>query len=246
MSDASQFEARRYSAVLIAADDTLTSRATLVALGCPARQIKKVDVASSDWAFVAGRVEADTNYSRAIRSAVGSEGTYSHRVYAAEGQIGGNPYLLVASPYVRLLGDCITRIDRSRNQAVVYLKPSMDRLFGFFESMRPSELSATRITVLMEGDVGLELVSLSGRNPLRSDLRHALLEVASPYSIRVKGTYIDRRGMNLHADRHGNFWFHLGSEAALVNVAAFLSAGSQHGDLRATTNSPLKRVADEE
>lgn len=240
------FEPRRYSAVLLAADGSLTSRQLLSALGSERRKVRSVDIPSTDWSFTAGTVRATSSYSRSSRSKADAEGMYSHKVFVAEGSIDDATFLLVASPYIRFPADCMKRVDRAGDSQLTYVRPSMPAVFSYFEKVRPNRLAATRISVLMEGDVGVEIVSLSGRNPLRSDLRHALLKVASPYAIRVKSTYLEKRPLNIHADRHGNVWCHLGSEAALINVAALVSVLARHGELTSTSTSPLLRLADEE
>ncbi|GAA3833479.1 hypothetical protein [Nocardioides panacisoli] len=240
-----KFEPRRYSAVLLAADRSLTARQLLMALDCERSGIKPV-TPIGEWSVGAGTVRVRANYSRSSRAVADDDGLYPHRVFVADATIDGRPYHLVASPYVRFLAKCLKRLDDSRPMPLIYFKPSMSDVFSHFETTRPTRLAATRISVLMEGDVGLEIVSLSGRNPLRSDLRHALLGVASPYAIRVKGTFIEKRPVNIHADRHGNIWCHLGSEEALINMAAFASVMIRNGHLAPTSSSPLLRLPGED
>lgn len=243
--DAMNFEPRRYSAVLLAADNSLSGRQLLTALGSERKGLRSIGE-FGEWSFATGTVRAQSNYSRSSRTVADPEGLYPHRVYVGDAMVDGESFHLVASPYVRFLAKCLSRLDEARATPLTYFKPSMTSVFSHFEKTRPSRLAATRISVLMEGDVGVEIVSLSGRNPLRSDLRHALLKVASPYAIRVKGTFIEKRPSNIHADRHGNVWCHLGSEDSLLNMAAFASVLARYGELSSTSSSPLLRLPDEE
>lgn len=240
------FEARRYSGVLIDDPGLSSPGAVLERLSIAKSRQFDVTTQVDGWHVVRGRILSDTPHYSSTSAPRTPGGSYLTDLYVAA-NIRGSSKVLLASPYVRLLASCIENLDdHPKLGRVQFLKPDMNALFTHFERARTTQMSATRISVLMEGDVGLELVSLSGRNPLRSDLRHALLEVASPYSLRVKGTYVHSRGTNMHADRHGNIWWHLASEDSLTNVLAFVDILLKAGRLTRTTSSPLRRASQED
>jgi hypothetical protein len=246
MSGTRVFEARRYSAVLINDPDLPDVASVMRSLRVPKSRSTPIDIAVTDWTVARASIIGDTPHYPAANAHRTESGAYLTELYVAAPTDSASSGVLLASPYVRLLATCLRDMASSVRRDVVFVKPDMDALFTHFERTRTPHLSATRISVLMEGDVGLEVVSLSGRNPLRSDLRHALLKVASPYSIRIKGTYLDSRGTNMHADRHGNVWWYLSSEAALVNVLAMINVVRHGGMLSQTTSSPLKRAFQED
>ncbi len=246
MSGTRVFEARRYSAVLIDDPDLPDIESVLHALRVPKSRQTPIDTVVADWQIRRASILGDAPHYPESNAQRTESGSYLTELYVAAPDDDKKSGIFLASPYVRLLTKCLTEITSDLRHDIRFAKPNMNALFTHFERTRTPHLSATRISVLMEGDVGLEVVSLSGRNPLRSDLRHALLNVASPYSIRLKGTYLDGRGTNIHADRHGNVWWYLASEASFTNVLAFMNVLRRDGQLSFTTNSPLKRAFQED
>ena len=160
-------------------------------------------------------------YPNAIANGPSANGLFPH--YISVSAIAGasvksdQHWLLVSAPYVRILREIDKQLRlRAKESTMVYLVPRIDRVFEFMSRYRPS-LKATRITVQISGDVGVEQVTLTGRNPLRSDLVQALNSVAEPYSIRIDVTEPDEK-VGVYLDRHGNFWWYLRSPKQLANV----------------------------
>jgi len=135
---------------------------------------------------------------------------YGHTVYLGSatfklGEAKRSSWVLLASPYVRLFAD-LKRLLQDRMN-LKFLAPDMKMLFSHFEEHRAG-LRVPRIVVQMFGDVGVETVALSGRSPLRSELREALENVSRPYAIRIADTTQDV-GTSVSFDKRGAVWWHL-------------------------------------
>lgn len=154
---------------------------------------------------------------------------------------------LVASPYVRLLDAVLTGLNAAMSPpSLTFVRFDMRRLYQHFESSPGDTLRATRVSVRVTGEAGLELVSLSGRNPLRSELRHAIQEVAEPYGVRLDVGRPGRRASRVHLDRHGNIWWYLNEEQEVKFPLLILAALGQEGFFQSTRVCPLRRRTDDD
>jgi hypothetical protein len=148
-----------------------------------------------------------------------SDDGFLHAVYVGSASLrAGAPrrsgWVLLASPYVRLLRD-LRQVARNRTD-IEFLAPKMERLFSYFEEHRTG-LRVPRIVVQMFGDIGVETVALSGRSPLRSDLRQALERVSLPYAIRIADVDEAARP-SVSFDKRGQIWWHLRTQDQLNDV----------------------------
>jgi hypothetical protein len=102
-----------------------------------------------------------------------------------------------------------------------------------------------RIAVQMAGSVDLELVTLAGRNPLRSELRRQVEKVAQPFAIRI---LMDAGSgpSQLNLDRHGRIWWYNSTGAALGNTTEVLSILWKESLLKATTRNPFGAQTDDD
>jgi len=117
--------------------------------------------------------------------------------------------MVLASPYVRLLRqlDEELRVAVANGPALRYLNIDMPRVFESFQSGK-SSLTATKVTLeILDELENLELVSLTGSNPLNSKLHAQIKSVAEPYAIRVEYSNGLQRA-RLSVDRVGNLWWY--------------------------------------
>lgn len=141
------------------------------------------------------------------------EGGWAHDIYVGQRMIAGASFMVLASPYVRLLRQLNEELKGalSKGPALRYLNVDMSRVFASFQS-GSSQLTATKVTleILDELEV-LELVSLTGSNPLNSKLHAKIQSVAAPYAIRVEIESGMQRA-RLSIDRVGNLWWYQSDE----------------------------------
>lgn len=169
------------------------------------------------------------------------EDGFAHDIYVAEGSLlSGTKVLLLASPYVRLLQRLVGELDRRVGApAIRYLNLDMPSIYKAFEKGSPG-MTATKVTLQMLNEPGLELVSLTGRNPLNSDLHASLKEVAAPYALRTEVTIgEDRARVNL--DRHGNLWWYQTDESKFRMTLMMLATLAELNALKTTLHMPLDR-----
>jgi hypothetical protein len=173
------------------------------------------------WSLAKVTVEIPRNYfTKLPDDVVATKSGFVQELYVAfrKVEIWGKvvPVLVLVSPYVRLLNRVLTQFARNIGAPPVeYLTPDLEEVFGLFESTSFDWMDATRISVKDDAEAALDLVSLTGRNPLRSNLRRDLLDVGPAYSIRLS-IRLDGVITNLHLDRFGNFWWYHRSDADLA------------------------------
>jgi hypothetical protein len=244
MTEPEYFEARRYSAVLVndarvtSVDDAIRSWG----LNGPSNEV----FAGLGWTVTRVTYGSRKNYYPSNVQVVKHGEGHPHEIYIASPPPETLRGLLIAAPYVRLLRESISRLDANLagDDALAFSVPDMGELFSHFETSSHRHLRASHIEVKMR-DNGLDHVALSGRNPLRSDLRHALLKVARPYAIRIKADSVrDMRPTNINLDQHGNVWWHLSGEAAWGNVLPVLQLLMDEFELGVTLDVPLLKLND--
>jgi hypothetical protein len=172
------------------------------------------------------------------------DGGYAHQLYfAARGELASLrvPVVVLASPYVRLLAHVTAQLKEGlQGPALRYLAVNMRQVYQSFANAGP-DMTPSRVTLQITNEPDLELVSLAGKNPLRSDLHAALSEVATPYSLR---TDMSSGGVTcrVNLDRHGNVWWHQTGEEALAVPLLLVDRLEQLGALHLTRLFPLDRA----
>lgn len=173
---------------------------------------------------------------------------FPHSMYFAVRRglhVASDPVVVIASPYVRLLNK-IARELRSAlpGPAPRFLTLDMGCVHEALRKDVPG-LRATRVTMQILNEPSLELVSLAGKNPLRSELHEALKEVAAPYSIRaeVEG----RTGkVRISADRHGNLWWYQSEESRFERPLQLIDRLAGFGAIKWGLSIPLDRVGEDD
>lgn len=250
MTEFSTFERRRYSGIVFSHPQVQSCRdLSTVMKGVIKREVQ-LRPSFGDWELQRSAYLHDRSvYPAHLTSPSEREedGGYRHDFYIgsrAASRVLGGRVLLVASPYVRLLDSFFSALlDRLPAPTPQFLAPRLPEVFEYL-AKNPEPLRASRVTVQMDGQVGLELVSLVGRSPLQSDLNRAISTIASPYSVRVdfegpKGT------SRVAIDRHGNYWWYLAAAQLMENVGGVLDCLLERKLLRSRRVVPLRRLSDD-
>lgn len=196
----------------------------------------------SEWEIFTAEALADSNLYPSHRvdpTEIRTRDGYRHRIVVGEARlpIGDKEQdcLLLSVPYTSLLWDVVhsASIPKAR-----YCSIEMDRLYQWFTRHEGHGMRAGRISVQMDADTGVEMVSLIGRHPLRSDLRQAIRRVASPYAIRLDVEDLQGR-VRLNADRHGNLHWYLTELGRISAPLRGLSEIARSEALIETTSVPL-------
>lgn len=189
-----------------------------------------IDPTPHGWLASRIAVRSPRNYFTSVSdSSLVTEEGYVQEVYVAiykyqdSAEAVTRTAVLLMAPYVRLLNRLITRVARLLDPAhLAFLTPDLDEVFTHFERSTINGLRATRISVKDESEPTIELVSLTGRNPLKSNLRAELRRVGPAYSIRIS---VDSTSENttVHLDRFGNCWWYHRSERDLAGPLSLFS-----------------------
>ncbi|MGU7616658.1 hypothetical protein, partial [Klebsiella aerogenes] len=83
--------------------------------------------------------------------------------------------------------------------------------------------------------------SLTGRNPLDSELHDQIKNVAAPYALRTEVILGDHKA-RVNIDRHGNIWWFQTDEAKIGIVLSLISRLASINSLRMTRTMPLDRA----
>jgi hypothetical protein len=172
---------------------------------------------------------------------------YAHDVYFAIQTRRGAKHtnnVMIASPYVRLLEAMFGELRRAL-PAPSLLFSSVNMPLVFENFIRGEvEMTAVKVTLQMLNEKTLSLVSLSGRNPLRSDLHRAISDVAAPYSLRSSiedGSSPSR----VEVDRHGNIWWYQIDESRIRGALSLIDAMDGWSSLIPARTNPLDRLLDQ-
>lgn len=249
------FERRRYSAVLLT-HPSLKSINDVSACteGQLSKSLSKItgirgwSVARSEW------LATRSHYPSHVVPAESRsrENGYAHDFYVAiRRPVSKNeaPLVLVASPYVRLLGSFLRKLGSQLRPGARFAALDLEAATNVFSSMpSTSPFRVRRVTLQILSEVGrLELVSLAGRNPLHSDLIGLVTsnDVTRPYSFGVE---VDRGNdsMRVNFDRHGNFWWYLSSESDLQGALRMVDEVIVDGLTIETRSLPLTKSDPEE
>lgn len=225
------YERRRYSAVLVTHPQLGKYADLNRVLGASASAGATVKLGKSGWRTVRFEYLSTTSLysrSRVKPEARARDNGFAHDMYCAISPDLpglGSPVMLVASPYVRLLARILKRVTKDlAPPGAQYVKVDMPAAYKGFSSHVPG-LTATRVTLSMPGDGDdVEFVSLTGTNPLRSDLRAAVQEVGEPFALRVEASISGEPNSKVHIDRHGNLSWYLTTEDRMTHAYRTIEA----------------------
>ena len=253
------YERRRYSAVLLAHPDVrkladlskvtrggLSSNLTSIRAPGPWR------IARSEW------LAEKSHYPDHIVPAKerARPGGYAHDFYvgvraAADLPTGAGNLILVASPYVRLLGGFLKRLGQNVRPEPRFVAVDLESAVSIFADMSadsPFKVKRVTLQVLRETQRRLELVALSGRNPLHSDLLQLINrpDRTRPFGLGVAVSDEPEVTIRVNFDRHGNFSWHLSRERQLLSVLRIVDEVLMDGLAVTTRTVPLDRADPEE
>ncbi|MET4167308.1 hypothetical protein ABID74_003235 [Gordonia terrae] len=222
---------RRFSAVAFTHPE-VAQWSTLEPLQEILETSRSFPVASAPEGWLASRiaVRSPRNYFTSVNdTSLATDQGYVQEVYVAiykyrvPSESVERSAILLMAPYVRLLNRLVTRLKRMLDPAhLVYLTPDLDEVFSRFERTSIVGMRATRISVKDESEPTIELVSLTGRNPLKSNLRAELRRVGPAYSIRID-VHSPPHETTVHLDRFGNCWWYHRSESDLTGPLSLFS-----------------------
>lgn len=176
------------------------------------------------------------------RERFSSSDAYRQDFYLAE-RVTPPGVALVISPYVRLLNRILSRLNgfMGRDSRLEFVVPDLDDVFLRFERAGYDFMDATRISVKDKNEPTLDVVSLSGKNPLKSNLRQELRKVGPAYSVRMSVSTVHRE-VNVHLDRFGNFsWYQRDEDDLLAPIRA-VDGLLRTVQVTSTTSLPTKRI----
>lgn len=182
---------------------------------------------------------------RALRA----PGGYVHDVLLALPSASVHGAMLVAAPYIYFLRDLVRKLEGHLGQPRPHYQTlNLGRAFNELADP-PSDLVRIRqFSVQHRGSSSADRLSVSGRNPLRSDLGRQFATNAgdSAYGIRIEAGFHSDFKTNVNLDRHGNlWWFHRG-EGSLANVTSTLDLLRQCDLIGATRAIPPDHKDDDE
>lgn len=173
------------------------------------------------------------------------EDGYLHEVFSAVTKVAtsigeSHTIAVVMSPYSRLVPRFVERVMQgSADRDLTYYRLDMGRAFRFFATKNVRNMTPIRISFSDKREPGLDLVSLSGRNPVRSNLFKELEEIGPPYGIKMACEFMPNESTNLHADKHGNYWWYQNSgDGPFANVLGAISSLLEVGLLAKTKDQP--------
>lgn len=237
---------RRFSSVLLVHPALNEPNSIELLLGRSLTFLAGCDVGSETWSAHRSEYVSDRNF---YPDSVGDPSLrkrdhgYAHQVYVGWTRLpslDANAVLL-ASPYVRLLQRMVRDLaGRVSGPALQFLSMDMPSIYRSF-ARRDAGLVATKVTLQMLSQPGLELVSLTGRNPLDSELHEQIKDVAAPYALRAEVNLGDHKA-RVNVDRHGNIWWYQTDEAKLGTVLSLVSRIAAIDSLKLTRTLPLERA----
>lgn len=214
---------RRYSAVVVA-DDRVTSMAALQGLaGSRFGRTRKLSADAGVEAFRVELIDSAFRYSTLPRP---DGELFEHVGYVAFFGTSLGRLTLLVSPFSRLLHRVVRDITGRLDPPVEgFLRTDVPALVRGVRQHDIALNPVSSITLRVQGDDGVDLVSLAGRLPIDSTMFETLeatrvrvgkeqLPLARPYRVRVELRHNigDKPPLRLNLDRHGNmFWYQAGS-----------------------------------
>lgn len=245
-------ESRRFSGLILSHVDWTTQDKALEAATTVPRIEASRHIEIADWIGRRVSYVASKNYfpkHMVADDVVASGDGFIQELYVAASSLVRDgveePCLLIWAPYVRLMNSFLRDLTRHVGRPTpAYAIPRMQHLFQHFHDKSYPAMHVTRISVVDFGEPSVELVSLSGRQPLRSSLRLALKDTL-PYAVRIELTSGEAAATNLHMDRYGNFWWYQRAESSAERVLNLLTVLSSEGLFSSTREIPTKRTSDD-
>lgn len=247
MDSKQTFEGRRYSAVVVIDPRIEHPGSISTLLGQSGGDVTECVVTEPKWESSWVEYLAPISHYPASIQRLAGDGGVPHELFVSTGKLAigrrGLSACLIASPYIRILERTISRVSEALGKPTPsFASIRMPEVYSHFARSSSLEVRASRVSVQMNSESGkLDLVALSGQQPLRSELREKLDEISTPYSIRLDIRYPDISS-RIHFDRHGNFWWYLSSERATLNPVRILSLLSGEQLLESTRTEPTRKA----
>jgi hypothetical protein len=241
---------RRFSSLLIAHPELRTSDSLLKRLGASLVALDSVEADRSGWGLRRCEYVAPKNlYPESLVSDSSTERSngFAHQVYVGAAHLSSlsQTVLVLASPYVRLLQRMVREATRQDSgPAAQFVTLHMPTVYEELERGVPG-FAATRVTLQMLNQPGLSLVSLTGRNPLDSELHSQIKSVAAPYSVRTEVSQDDQH-VRVNVDRHGNLWWYQTDEGKADLALSLVNLLDEVGATRLSRTLPLDRAESED
>lgn len=242
--------ARRFSAVILVLPEG-------TALNSAYREVSRATTfegtaidAHTSWHVRQGTFTARRSYFRSQpKEAFALDDGYEQALFVATSTLNvrGIPrtVALLAAPYIRMLEEFVSKLDNAVPYELQFVTVNMEETFKFFHDRSFDWMQATRITVADNKDQGVSLVAMSGRHPLRSALRLDLEKKLGPaHAIRLN-SHIAKYATQVHADKFGNFHWHLRDRAHLPNPLAALAVLGQANVLQQSSQMPTRMRLEE-
>jgi hypothetical protein len=167
---------------------------------------------------------------------------YAHDVYVATKDFAGRigPVLLVASPYIHFLETIHDTLSMTIvKPAIQYLGADMSTIYKALNAAGENA-AVNRVTMQVMGEPNADLVSLSGKMPLHSDIHDKLLDITKPYGIGVKVEFAGT-DCRVGLTRHGRInWFQT-TEDRIAHPLALIDRVNSDRALKKVRRYPLKR-----
>lgn len=241
---------RRFSSILIVHPHLKSPEDLVEMMRGRLRLDPQVKAGGPDWAVTRAKYFAARSHYPA--SVIPPESIEEHSGYAHEIYLGsisataGPGFVLIASPYVRLLQQLVGYLARSRPEpALQYLAVDMRRTYAELQQDQ-ARIAVTRVTLQMLNQPGLELVALTGRNPLNSELHASIEQVTAPYAVRVEVTGTSGDKSRVNVDRHGNVWWYQTDETRLEAPLGLIEALANANAFHLTRSLPLDRAKNDD
>lgn len=246
-------ESRRFNAVLLSHPSLRDSADHLDARwrDLMSDRVSRPSVVTG-WNWCHAKHVSPTNfYSPAIAGEgdLQAPGGFMHDVVIAAPVIDGSDEIFIAAPYVYFLQDLLRRVESRLGQPRPYYKVVALGL-AFKDLADPKGEDPIRVrqfSVQHRRSSSADRLSVSGRNPLRSDLgqQFAINAGESAFGMRIEAAHTPEFKTNVNLDRHGNYWWFHRGEGSLQNVLGTLDALRIKGYFKTVRSIPPDHKEDE-
>lgn len=205
-----------------------------------------------DWeVFHAIRVSQRNFYAESLAAPdeLSVEGGFKHDILIGRSASSRESGVLIATPYVHFLADILKSLEKGIGQP----RPSYRalRMAEAFQRMAdpPATWVKTRMfSVKSRLSPGADLLSVAGRNPLRSDLgrQFAMTAGDAAYGIRLQASNHPLIKTNVNFDRHGNLWWYHRGPVSLSNVLPVLDLLMDMDLMQSLRQTPPARRSDDD
>lgn len=239
--DVSTTEARRFTAIGFMHPSLRPDvKSIRDALGPSLGQVRKIDVGPDGWHTFHCEYERITSLYPAdlveARSRMRKSGRYAHDIFISLFDYGSlGSVMWVASPYIKLLDEIHSEASkRLIEPALQYTSANMKGVFALLAQGADS-IAVKRVILRIISEENVELVSLTGKMPLHSDIHRGLSQSTLPYGVGAVVEFEDQRA-RVTVNRTGLVhWFQsevktLGCALSLVSMLS--GADLLHQDRR--------------